>query len=83
MFKNPNGLVGILFAEKYNHARYRRLFGPSFSEKGMMEQESVVLGYVDALMRGLGKESESGEVDISKRFNVCLPLDCSLDPRLR
>lgn len=77
-----NGLTGILFAGKENHARYRRLFAPSFSEKGIREQEGIILGYVDALMRGVGKESQGAEaVDMVKWFNVCFFLFSRLGSR--
>jgi averantin hydroxylase len=70
--RHPNGHFGILFAEREDHSRYRRLLSHSFSDKGMREQEPIIASYVDSLLKGLREESENGEaVDMVKWFNAC------------
>lgn len=50
----------------------------------MREQEGVVLGYFDALMRGIGKESRSGEtVDMLNWFHVCFSILSIVKPEAR
>ena len=50
----PNGVHSILTQPNdTDHARYRRLLAHGFSEKAMREQEPLIAGYVDLLIKGL------------------------------
>lgn len=63
MEKNPNwcpapqnGVRGILTANKADHARFRHLLAPVFSEKALREQESIIQKYISLLISKLKEE---------------------------
>jgi cytochrome P450 len=58
---SPDGVYGILGADREDHARYRRLLSHAFSDKGMREQQGLIAGYVDDLVEGLKRASKEGE----------------------
>ena len=64
-----NGVVSILFANRENHARYRRAFAASFSEKSMQRQQALVKSYVDSLIKGLREQCGQGAMDMTAWFN--------------
>ena len=57
----PNGATSILGADQETHARYRKLLAHAFSEKGMREQEPLIMQYVDLLITRLSEFVKSGE----------------------
>jgi averantin hydroxylase len=69
-FKHPNGLYGILLAEREDHSRYRRLLSHAFSEKGMRDQQLHITGYVDMLIKDLRGVADEGPQDMVQWFNV-------------
>jgi cytochrome P450 len=66
----PDGIYGILGAPRQDHSRYRRLLSHAFSDKGMREQQGIIVAYVDDLIWGLRMASKDGEsLDMVKWFN--------------
>lgn len=51
------------------HARLRRLLAPGFSGEALKAQEPIVTRYVDAFIRRLRAESQSGPVDMVRWYN--------------
>ena len=76
MEKNPNwcpapknGVRGILTANKADHARYRHLLAPVFSEKALREQEPIIQKYISLMISKLKEEeikAPSKPVDLVK-----------------
>ncbi|TGJ86345.1 hypothetical protein E0Z10_g2441 [Xylaria hypoxylon] len=64
----------ILNAEKSYHGYIRRLLAHGFSEKSLRDQEPVLKGFVDTLIRRLHEECGNGEksVDIMAWYNFLL-----------
>jgi hypothetical protein len=58
----PNKIPSILYADKDNHSRYRRILAHAFSEKGLQEQQPRLLAYVDLLIDRLREVATKGEV---------------------
>lgn len=63
-----NGVPNIIEANRENHTRYRRLLSHAFSDKGLREQESLIMAYVDLLISRL-RESEDDVQDVAKWYN--------------
>ncbi len=57
----PNGIASILQADKDPHSRYRRLLAHAFSEKGLRDQESHIVHYVDLLVDRLQEKAKDGQ----------------------
>jgi hypothetical protein len=64
-----NGVLSFLWANRENHAKGRRAFAASFSEKSMQRQQPRVLGYVDNLIKGLNEKRSDNVVDMTAWFN--------------
>ena len=77
--KNPiwmapaqNGIHSILSANDADHSRYRRLLAHAFSERALIQQEDLLLSYVELLINQLRAKAASPEtavVDLVKWFN--------------
>jgi cytochrome P450 len=65
----PNGIYGILAADKENHSRYRRLLSNSFSEKAIRSQQSTIQSHVDLLMENLRGKVAKGPQNMVQWFN--------------
>lgn len=66
----PGNPRSILDADREEHGRLRRAVAAGFSERAMRAQEPLIAGYVDALIRGLRKRAEAGEVvDVLTWYN--------------
>ncbi|KAI2476749.1 benzoate 4-monooxygenase cytochrome P450 [Pyrenophora tritici-repentis] len=59
----------ILYWHEGDHARYRRAFANSFSEKALREQAPVIEGYVDLFIEQLKKRKK---VDLTQWLNYLL-----------
>lgn len=67
-----NGIHSILSANDADHSRYRRLLAHAFSERALIQQEDLLLSYVDLLMERLRDRASSPNtavVDLVKWFN--------------
>jgi hypothetical protein len=64
-----NGVLSFLWANREDHAKGRRAFAASFSEKSMQRQQPRVLGYVDNLIEGLSEKRSDSVVDMTAWFN--------------
>lgn len=64
-----NGVVSMLFANRDDHARQRRAFAASFSEKSMQRQEALVRSHVDSLICGLKERCADGAMDMTAWLN--------------
>ncbi|XRM47062.1 hypothetical protein ABZX51_010067 [Aspergillus tubingensis] len=58
--RTPTGVQNILTADRQTHTRQRRLLSHAFSEKALREQEGIIQGYVDQLMRQLAARANDG-----------------------
>ncbi|KAL7944168.1 cytochrome P450 [Trichoderma barbatum] len=56
----PNGAWSLLSAFAPDHGRMRRMFSPSFSEKGMREMQPRIQSHVELLMNGLKETAATG-----------------------
>lgn len=65
----PNGVDGIILADRANHSRYRRAFAASFSDRGMQRQQPLIRSYVDLFIQGLKSKCAEGPQDIVAWFN--------------
>lgn len=54
----------IISAERGNHARYRRILSHGFSAKSMQEQQPLIQGYIDLLIKRLHEISNKGPVNV-------------------
>ncbi|KAH3970332.1 hypothetical protein HBH52_168760 [Parastagonospora nodorum] len=70
----PNSIMGY---DEDDHARFRRAFANSFSEKSLRDQIPVVESYVDLFISQL-KKKENESVDLAQWFNF-LTFDLSAD----
>ena len=68
--RQPNGTYGILSADRADHSRYRRLFSHAFSERGMREQQPIILKYVDLLIKDLRESASQSSQEMVQWFNV-------------
>lgn len=50
----------LFVAPREEHSRLRRQLAQGFSEKSMREQQPIITGYVDALIRRLYEKSAGG-----------------------
>ena len=67
-----NGVHTLLTAPKEDHARLRRVLDHAFSDRAHRDQEPIVVGHVDTLMRSLHEQVRgqySGKVDVCKWYN--------------
>ncbi|KAL9105820.1 MAG: hypothetical protein Q9227_009076 [Pyrenula ochraceoflavens] len=77
--KNPlwmapaeNGIHSILSASDADHSRYRRLLSHAFSERALVEQEYLLISYIDLLIDRLRERAfspDAAAVDIVQWFN--------------
>ncbi|KAF4772824.1 VerB [Colletotrichum scovillei] len=69
--RNPNKQSHILGANKQDHSRYRRLLSGAFSERGLRQQEKLIMGHVELLIDNLSKFASTGEkLDLTKWYNM-------------
>jgi len=61
-YTNPHNPPSILSAKRDKHALFRRLMSRGFSEAALREQEPIITGYVDLLMRRLRESSKEGKL---------------------
>ncbi|KAI2464300.1 benzoate 4-monooxygenase cytochrome P450 [Annulohypoxylon bovei var. microspora] len=65
--KDTFGAVGMFQADVEEHARIRRQLNPAFSERASREQEPLVMGYIDSMIRKVRNAAARGKpVDIEK-----------------
>ncbi|MCJ1403437.1 hypothetical protein MMC11_006660 [Xylographa trunciseda] len=72
MAPGENGIHSILSANDADHARYRRLLSHAFSERALMQQEDLILSYIDLLISRLREHASSPDkvvVDLVQWFN--------------
>ncbi|KAI5194235.1 benzoate 4-monooxygenase cytochrome P450 [Aureobasidium subglaciale] len=75
-FKQKEG-PSIFISNDADHSRMRRLVSHAFSTQALLEQEPLIMGYIDLLVNKLWAEIRSpshGMVDIVKWFN-CTTFD--------
>jgi cytochrome P450 len=60
------GSTTLTMADDENHARQRRTLAHAFSQKALLEQETIIRGYVDLLVAKLTPLAASG-----KAVNMC------------
>ncbi|KAI1850330.1 hypothetical protein JX266_004188 [Neoarthrinium moseri] len=60
------GSTTLTMADDDNHSRQRRTLAHAFSQKALLEQESIIRGYVDLLIAKLTPFAASG-----KHINMC------------
>jgi cytochrome P450 len=73
-YRNPGMPPSLISEDRENHAVLRRLMSHGFSERSMREQEPIIGGYVNLLVRQLrkhcvdvdGKDEETGAVRRNK-----------------
>lgn len=65
--KPPNGVASLLTSNREDHSRMRRILGHAFSDRASREQEPIVEGYVDVLIKRLEEQvaASGAETDIS------------------
>ncbi|KAL2756079.1 hypothetical protein ACRALDRAFT_1063952 [Sodiomyces alcalophilus JCM 7366] len=64
------GATTLTMSDDANHARQRRVLSHAFSQKALLEQESIIRGYVDLLIKQLTPFAETGApVDMCDWFN--------------
>lgn len=65
------GATTLTMADDANHARQRRVLSHAFSQKALLEQESIIRGYVDLLIERLKPFAASGTpVDMCDWFST-------------
>ncbi|KAL2874085.1 hypothetical protein SGCOL_010766 [Colletotrichum sp. CLE4] len=71
--EGPEGPISLLNAGPEEHARLRKWVSPYFSDRGMKEQEPMIGGYVDLLLRRLHENCDDGTraLDLRDWFNFC------------
>ncbi|KAI9665160.1 MAG: hypothetical protein M1831_002170 [Alyxoria varia] len=72
MAPGDNGIHSILSANDADHSRYRRLLSHAFSERALIQQERLILSYIDLLINQLQERASSSEtavVDLVQWFN--------------
>jgi hypothetical protein len=66
------GSTTLTMADDANHARQRRTLAHAFSQKALLEQESIIRGYVDLLIEKLTPFAARGEpVNMCDWFSKC------------
>lgn len=69
IFGHPPGLIR---ADDVSHARQRKLVSHAFSDKALREQETLLKGYVELLVKKLKEataKNEEGKVDMMSWYN--------------
>ncbi|KAF6814030.1 cytochrome P450 [Colletotrichum sojae] len=71
--ETDEGPISLLNAGPEEHARLRKWVSPSFSDRGMKEQEPMIGGYVDLLLRRLHENCDDGKaaLDLRDWYNFC------------
>ena len=72
MAPGENGIHSILSANDADHSRYRRLLAHAFSERALIEQEHLILSYIELLISRLRERASSSGtavVDLVQWFN--------------
>lgn len=65
-----NGVFSLIGANETTHSRMRRNLSHAFSDRALREQEGIVKGYVDLLVRSLQEETDKGKtVDMMQWYN--------------
>ncbi|QKX57679.1 uncharacterized protein TRUGW13939_04797 [Talaromyces rugulosus] len=59
----------ITMADDTNHGRIRRSLAPAFSQKALLEQESIIQGNVDLLLDQLQKRAQQGLASDLRAWN--------------
>lgn len=68
----PNGVDHLVTAiDDTVHARHRKLLSYAFSERAILQQESIIMNYVDLFVSQLKKQTQGNvaKVDIKSWFN--------------
>jgi averantin hydroxylase len=65
----PNGVNGIIFADRESHSRLRRAFAASFSERAMRLQQPAIRKHIDLLIQGLHQRCSEAPQDVTMWFN--------------
>ena len=66
----PSQAENIINAKRdADHSRMRRVLAHAFSEKAMREQEPLIQGYVNLLMKSLHKAAEKGPLNMVSWYN--------------
>ena len=60
----------LISASEQDHARFRKILAPAFSEKSVHEQERVVQGHVDLLIEKLRQEVDKSHTDTGTDVDV-------------
>ena len=65
------GQDDIIVSNESNHARYRKVFSPAFSDKSLRENEPVITGNIELLIRRLKAhmKTNDGVADMVKWYN--------------
>ncbi|KAJ0300162.1 hypothetical protein COL516b_008510 [Colletotrichum fioriniae] len=58
--EGPEGPISLLNAGPEEHARLRKWVSPYFSDRGMKDQEPMIGGYVDLLLKRLHENCDDG-----------------------
>jgi len=72
MAPGENGIHSILSANDADHSRYRRLLSNAFSERALIQQESLLLSYIELLISRLREcvsSKDTAVVDMVQWFN--------------
>jgi len=72
MAPGDDGIHSILSANDTDHSRYRRLLSHAFSERALVQQEHLLVSYVDLLisrLRGIATTEDPPGVDIVQWLN--------------
>ncbi|WYZ34560.1 hypothetical protein EsH8_I_000836 [Colletotrichum jinshuiense] len=71
--KDPEFIGGggsdVISANRENHTRFRRILSNGFSAKSMQEQQPIIRGYIDLLMKRLHGICGDGPVDVVSWYN--------------
>ncbi|KAF4921139.1 Cytochrome P450 monooxygenase ATR14 [Colletotrichum fructicola] len=65
-YRNAGLPHSIVNEDRENHALLRRMLSPGFSERALRNQEPVIGGYVDSLMRQLHRHNKVRETDVQQ-----------------
>ncbi|KAH8681179.1 cytochrome P450 [Xylariales sp. PMI_506] len=65
--QSSKGPITILNADQKEHALLRKWIAPTFSDRGMREQESMIGRYVDLLLQRLQEKAQEGQVALNMR----------------
>lgn len=65
-----NGTYSLIGADEAAHSRARRNLSHAFSDKALRDQEPLIQGFVDLLVKSLKEECDNGKtVDIMRWYN--------------